>query len=99
MLHRHINHGEFTLAAIDSIIERGSAEDWRELREAVPTRPELIPKIRKVCEAELNNPYSSELYEEWLAWLATLSGTADSDAGPFVAVVDAAIPTQNQDRE
>ena len=99
MLHRHLNHGEFTLAAIDSIIERGSEEDWRELREAVPTRPELIPKIRQVCEAQRNNPYSSVLYEEWLAWLATLSVTDDPDAGPSVAVVDAAIPTQNQDRE
>lgn len=72
MRHRHLNHTEFTLAAIDSVIERGSAEDWRELREATGTRPELIAKIVRVCEAQRNNPYSAELYAEWLTWLATL---------------------------
>lgn len=72
MRHRHLNHSEYTLAAIDSVIERGSAEDWRELREAARTRPELIAKIARVCEAQRNNPYSAELYVEWLTWLTAL---------------------------
>lgn len=76
MCHRHLNHNEFTLAAIDSVIERGSAEDWLELREATRTRPELIAKIARVCEAQRNNPYSAELYAEWLTWLGALPGTA-----------------------
>lgn len=72
MRHRHLNHTEFTLAAIDSIIERGSDGDWRELREATRTQPELIAKIAKVCEAQRENPYSAELYTEWMTWVATL---------------------------
>jgi len=31
MRHRHLETSEWTLAAIDSAIERGNLEDWREL--------------------------------------------------------------------
>ena len=31
MRHRHLKTGEWTLAAIDSALERGNLADWREL--------------------------------------------------------------------
>ena len=32
MLHRHLTHEQYTLAAIDDIIARGKRQDWAELR-------------------------------------------------------------------
>jgi hypothetical protein len=32
MLHRHLAHQQFTLAAIDDVIARGKRQDWAELR-------------------------------------------------------------------
>ncbi len=34
MYHRHLNHQQFTLAAIDDIIARGKRQDWAGLRSA-----------------------------------------------------------------
>ena len=34
MIHRHLNHERFTLAAIDDAISRGRWEDWAALRRA-----------------------------------------------------------------
>ena len=31
MIHRHLNTSEWTLAAIDSALERGDLPDWQEL--------------------------------------------------------------------
>lgn len=42
MLHRHLNHQRFTLAAIDDIISRGQWQDWVELRRAVLSGPALL---------------------------------------------------------
>ncbi len=82
MRHRHLNHDEYTLAAIDSVIERGSPDDWRELREAALARPALIPMIARVCEAQRGNPYTGDLHEDWLAWLRTLPTLAHSPQPP-----------------
>jgi len=38
MLHRHLNHQTFTLAAIDDVIDRGDKADWLELRRAALAR-------------------------------------------------------------
>lgn len=42
ILHRHLNHQRFTLAAIDDIISRGQWQDWVELRRAVLSDPALL---------------------------------------------------------
>ena len=42
MLHRHINHERFTLAAIDDVIARGRWNDWAELRRAVLSDHSLL---------------------------------------------------------
>jgi len=35
MQHRHLNHQDFTLAAIDDVIGRGRLPDWDALRSAL----------------------------------------------------------------
>ena len=64
MLHRHLNHGDFTLAAIDDVIERGKREDWRELRLAALEDRSIMEKVLRVCEAHANDPYAQR-YHFW----------------------------------
>jgi hypothetical protein len=58
MLHRHLNHSRFTLAAIDDVICRGRWGDWAELREAVLRNPSLLGKIERVCRPYVVDPYA-----------------------------------------
>ncbi len=58
MLHRHLNHERFTLAAIDDVILRGRWDDWADLRIAVLANPALLEKIERVCMAHLEDPYA-----------------------------------------
>lgn len=62
MEHRHLNHHEFTLAAIDNVIARGRLDDWLELRSAVRADPSLRDKIRRVCQPKLADPYAQRYY-------------------------------------
>lgn len=62
MLHRHLNHQDFTLAAIDDLIARGKRADWLELRNAVHENPELREKVRMVCSPKLADPYAQRYY-------------------------------------
>ena len=59
MLHRHLNHQGFTLAAIDDVISRGRWQDWAELRRAVLDDRTLLEKVERVCR-----PYASEPYAQ-----------------------------------
>lgn len=65
MLHHHLNHQEFTLAAIDDIIDRGKPEDWAELREAALRSDLIMEKILRVASARVDDPYSDDLYTLW----------------------------------
>jgi hypothetical protein len=38
MLHRHLNHSDWTLAAIHDVIARGRLDDWKELRDAAESQ-------------------------------------------------------------
>lgn len=58
MLHRHLNHQQYTLAAIDNVIGRGKREDWIALRSAVLSDPSLQKKIIRVCEAYAEDSYA-----------------------------------------
>ena len=49
MLHRHLNHQAFTLAAIEDVIARGHWEDWAALRQAILCDPSLLCKVERVC--------------------------------------------------
>lgn len=58
MEHRHLNHQQLTLAAIDDIIARGTMQDWQELRLALKRDPALKKKIQRVCQPYLADPYN-----------------------------------------
>lgn len=64
MIHRHLNHQRFTLAAIDDIISRGRWDDWAELREALLQDPRLFDAVEKVCRPYASDPYAQR-YQFW----------------------------------
>ena len=65
MFHRHIIEAEKpSLAAIDDIIDRGGADDWRELKRRADADSDLVSKIIKVCEAKISDPYAQR-YHLW----------------------------------
>lgn len=65
MLHRHLNHQRFTLAAIDDVISRGRWDDWVELRLAALADPSVMAKIEQVCGAYVVEPYAQR-YHFWM---------------------------------
>ncbi len=64
MQHRHLNHQEPTLAAIDDLIARGRRGEWVQLRNAVRADARLLKKVRQVCQAKLADPYAQR-YHFW----------------------------------
>lgn len=68
MEHRHLNHSGYTLAAIDSVITRGTPADWQALKAACATDPALLKKIEQVCRPNLKSEFDAELYQERLRW-------------------------------
>jgi hypothetical protein len=58
MLHRHLNHQEWTLAAIDDVIARGSQPDWYVLRQAVLADRALRERVLQICRAHGSDPYA-----------------------------------------
>jgi len=65
MRHRHLNHSEFTLSAIDDIISRGKMADWLELRAIVRSNISgAREKILKICKAYMHDKYAQR-YRFW----------------------------------
>jgi len=64
MLHRHLNHSEWTLAAIDDVIARGRLDDWKELRDAANSRRDIRERILRVSKLHLSDPYAQR-YHFW----------------------------------
>jgi len=64
MLHRHLNHSEWTLAAIDDVIARGRLDDWKELRDVAASRTDIQQRILRVAEPHLSDPYAQR-YHFW----------------------------------
>lgn len=62
MEHRHLNHQQLTLAAIDDTISRGVLADWTQLRAAVLQDAALMDKVARVCQAHLADPYAQRYY-------------------------------------
>lgn len=58
MLHRHLTHDGYTLAAIDDMIERGQWADWLALRRVALGDPGVLIKVQKICLAHADNPYA-----------------------------------------
>ncbi len=57
MRHRHLNHEQYTLAAIDDTIQRGKREDWAHLRRAALADQTIMEKIVRVCDAYADDRY------------------------------------------
>ncbi|MCL4830612.1 MAG: hypothetical protein KJZ95_24860 [Caldilinea sp.] len=64
MEHRHLNHHNLTLAAIDDIIARGQRKDWAALRTALLTDATVREKVLRVCQAHIHDPYAQR-YHFW----------------------------------
>jgi hypothetical protein len=69
MVHRHLNHEGDTLAAIDDVIARGGRQDWEQLRRAVLESPELLGKIRGICQEKIVDPYAQR-YHFWMNYVS-----------------------------
>ena len=65
MHHRHLNHEQFTLAAIDDVIERGKRVDWVALRQAVQSEPSVRARVLRVCEQRIGDPYAQRFHLWW----------------------------------
>lgn len=65
MQHRHLNHNEYTLAAIDDIIQNGTPKDWVELKNAIDKDKSLLEKIEKICQHNIGGEYSQHRYYFW----------------------------------
>ena len=65
MWHRHIVESEtVSLAAIDDIIDRGGADDWRELKSRADCDDSMLRKILRVCAVKVSDP-SAQRYHLW----------------------------------
>jgi hypothetical protein len=55
MKHPHLTHDEFTLAAIEDILARGTMPDWEPLITAIQGDPygEVADKTLRLCERPL----------------------------------------------
>src|ERR1041385_1441678 len=66
MLHRHLNHSDWTLAAIDDVIARGRLDDWKELRDVPrPTRTFVSGSFEwpnLTCLIRTNSDITSGIY-------------------------------------
>jgi len=80
MEHRRLTThvGTLTIAAIDSIIERGALSDWIELRAAALARPEVFANLRRLCQVR-----SGDFYDPFVdghrAWLAYMDSAMAKD--------------------
>lgn len=68
MLHRHLTHQRFTLAAIDDVILRGRWEDWKGLRAAILSDRSLLDKVERVCRPYLADPYAQR-HHFWMHYV------------------------------
>jgi hypothetical protein len=64
MRHRHLNHQDYTLAAIDDVISNGGRAAWERLRLALLGDPGIREKVRRVCVARIDDP-SAQRHRFW----------------------------------
>ena len=64
MTHRHLQHQDFTLAAIDDIISNGKLDAWKRLRLAMLGEASIREKILRVCDARVHDP-SAQRHHFW----------------------------------
>ena len=71
MQHRHLNHSEWTLAAVDDVIARGRIDDWKALRDAATGQASVRERILRVCAGRLVDP-TEQRYYFWDYYVRTL---------------------------
>jgi hypothetical protein len=64
LLHRHLNHQGYTLAALDDLIGRGKREDWAAMRSAALQDRTIMEKILRVALAHAQDRYAQR-YHFW----------------------------------
>ena len=64
MNHRHITDNGYSLAAIDSIIERGQRKDWALLQISMRDDVDLCRKVLRLASHNLEHPYTIR-YHYW----------------------------------
>lgn len=64
MIHRHLNHQQYSLAAIDDVIARGQRADWAALGRAARSDRAILEKILRICRARIADPYAQR-YHFW----------------------------------
>jgi hypothetical protein len=62
MQHRHLNHQNFTLAAIDDIIGNGGRRDWSALRRAALEDRNILEDVLRICAASTDEPGAQRYY-------------------------------------
>ena len=75
MLHRHLTHQGFSLAAIDDVIARGRWQDWVELRRAVLSDRALLDKVQQVCRPYASDPYAQR-HHFWMNYVKAHAASA-----------------------
>ncbi|MCL2296849.1 MAG: hypothetical protein FWC38_10195 [Proteobacteria bacterium] len=83
MIHRHLNHERFTLAAIDDVIARGRWDDWAQLRRAILEDHALLDKVDKICRSYTDDPYAQR-YHFWKRYVEKRRGR-DTNSQKFTA--------------
>ena len=68
MRHRHLNHEEYTLAAIDDVIARGRWADWADLRRAVRADTPMLDRVERVCHAHIGAP-GAQRHHFWMHYV------------------------------
>jgi hypothetical protein len=63
--HRHLEHNDLTLTAIDDIIERGTRSAWAELGRAVQNDPVVRAKTRRITD---NRTTADPLNQRFAFW-------------------------------
>ncbi|OHB81763.1 MAG: hypothetical protein A2W31_07420 [Planctomycetes bacterium RBG_16_64_10] len=56
MHHRHLTTQEWTLMALESLMERGELQDWREFAQALSKSERLACDTLRVCEYVQDRP-------------------------------------------
>ena len=72
MDHRHLNHSNYTLAAIDDVIERGSRMDWLALRDAARLDAAVSSRIERVCRVRAQER-TAQRHSLWLLYVQRLA--------------------------
>ena len=68
MRHRHLNHEDYTLAAIDDVIARGRWADWADLRRAVRADKPVLDRVERVCRARTGDP-GAQRHHFWMHYV------------------------------